>query len=99
MLKKLIVLPVAERDIAETLDWYESQEAGLGLESLRCVEVCFKNIERHPDMYPLVYKTYHRALVRRFPYTAYYKHEEKHILVFGIMHCAQNPEKWQTRLP
>jgi plasmid stabilization system protein ParE len=100
MAAKCIVLPDAEQDVAEAYAWYDEQEPGLGEEFLRCVDACVLSLCRSPKLYPFAHETYRRALVRRFPYAIFSEHEErrKQVVIYAIFHCAQDPEKWRSRL-
>ena len=82
MADTFILLPDAERDIAEGYDWYEKREPGLGEELLRCVDACFLSIRRNPEMYAFAHESYRRALVRRFPYAIFYEHFEDTITIY-----------------
>jgi len=96
---ELIFSPEAEQDIAEAYEWYEGQRAGLGEEYLICVDACIEAIHRTPDIHEVVYETYHRGLVRRFPYAVFYEKTEGRVTVYGIFHTSRDPEKWKKRLP
>ena len=98
MVDDLIILPEAELDIIEAYEWYEEQQPGLGDEFLQCVDACFKSIQRHPRAYQIVYKDYRRALVRRFPYAAFYEYVDGIVTVYSVFHSSQNPKKWRKRL-
>jgi hypothetical protein len=46
MIERVIFTPEADHDIAESYNWYESREPGLGEDFLRCVEACLLTIQR-----------------------------------------------------
>ena len=71
----------------------------LGEEFLNCVDACVEGTLRSPEMYPVVYKDYRRALVRRFPYGVFYEYEEGTVTIYSIFHTARDPSKWRQRLP
>ena len=98
MINAPLLLPEAKRDIASAYAWYEEQVLGLGLEFIRCLEAILLAIHRHPLMYPLVHESYHRALMRRFPYSIFYEVESNQAIVYGVFHCSQDPRKWKARL-
>lgn len=87
----------AEADLAEALLWYEDQAPGLSLQFLRAVEARFAGIERHPELYPIVYRGVRRALVRRFPYSVYYRIDLDSITVLACVHARRDPRRWQSR--
>jgi plasmid stabilization system protein ParE len=87
----------AEADLAEALLWYEDQAAGLSLEFLRAVEARFAGVQRNPELYPIVYRGVRRALVRRFPYSVYYRIDPDSITVLACVHSRSDPRRWQSR--
>jgi len=56
MAAELVIAPEVEQDLAEASAWYESRRAGLGEESLSCVDACIAAILRMPEMQAVVYK-------------------------------------------
>lgn len=90
--------PEAGQDIDEAYAWYENQRAGLGEEFLGCVDVCIGRICKNPEWYPVAYRHYRRALVRRFPYAAFFDSSEERLVVMAILHTARDPHKWRQRL-
>jgi plasmid stabilization system protein ParE len=93
-----IVRPAAEAEIAEAALWYESRSLGLGAEFLRAVDVCFSEIQRNPDRFPEVYRQARKALLRRFPYAAYFVSTRTGISVVACMHVKRDPRRWQRRV-
>jgi hypothetical protein len=78
MAVELLIAPEAERDIAEAHIWYEGRRSGPGEEFLTSAiriweEACLESIRRGPEIYPVVHESYHRALIRRFPYAVFYE--------------------------
>jgi len=96
-----ILLPEAKADVAEAYVWYEEQSLGLGGEFLRCVEAALLAIQRNPLIYPAVHEAYRRSLVRRFPFAIFFEFvpNRNRCVVYSVFHCAQDPEKWRSRLP
>jgi plasmid stabilization system protein ParE len=99
MAADLVILPEAERDLAEACEWYERQRAGLGEQLLSCVDARIQAIRRNPEMHARVHENYRRALVRRFPYAVFYEFDGHTVTVYCIFHCSRDPEKWRARLP
>jgi plasmid stabilization system protein ParE len=99
MLRTLIILPEAEQDANQAYRWYEEQESGLGEEFFRCIDARINSIQRNPTIYPIVYKSYRRGVVRRFPYVVFYEYLDNTIVVYAVFHCSQDPKKWRSRLP
>ena len=98
MTPRFIVRPAAEAEIAEAALWYESRSLGLGADFLRAVDVCFSEIQRTPDRFPQVYRQARKALLRRFPYAAYFVSTATGIRVVACMHVKRDPRRWQRRV-
>jgi len=97
----LILVSEAKADIKEAYLWYEGQSLGLGMEFLRCVEAALLTINRAPMIYPVVYESYRRALLRRFPFAVFFEFDgtSNRCIVYSVFHCSQDPKKWRGRLP
>ncbi len=99
MAADLILAPEAQRDLAEAYDWYEDRRVGLGEEFLSRVDACIRGILRNPKMYSMVHESFHRRLVRRFPYAVFYEFVDGRVTVYCVFHTARDPAKWRRRLP
>ena len=62
MIERIIYTEKAGDDVAESYNWYESCEPGLGEDFLRCVEACVLTIQRHPQLYPVAVDEFRRGL-------------------------------------
>lgn len=97
MKPRVLILPDAERDIADAHKWYEERSPRLGSEFLRAVEVCMAAIERNPQAHPIVHKQVRRALLRRFPYGIFYLVQENTIPVLACFHGRRDPKVVRQR--
>ncbi|MFZ4800837.1 MAG: type II toxin-antitoxin system RelE/ParE family toxin [Chlorobium sp.] len=98
MSNNIIFIPDAQDDMINAFDWYELQQAGLGNKFLFDIEYCLQRISFSPNMYLVVYKQYHRAVVKKFPYAVLYNNQHQTIVVYGVFHTSQHPDKWLSRL-
>ena len=85
-------LPEVEGDAINGYSWYETKSEGLGEEFLRMLYSSANEISWNPLLYTKVYREFRRRLLRRFPYAIYFTVEEDLITVFGLFHCARNPQ-------
>jgi toxin ParE1/3/4 len=92
---KLILRQEAERDLVEAYKWYEEKVPGLETDFLAVIERSLKSIQENPARFPVMYRTVHRALMRRFPYGIFYFLEKESIIVLAVLHAARNPAKWR----
>jgi plasmid stabilization system protein ParE len=60
------------------------------------LERTYAAIREYPQMYPVVYENFRRALLRRFPYSVFYVVEQS-IVVVGVVHQARDESTWKRR--
>lgn len=96
---ELVLIPEVSDDLNAAYGWYEARRAGLGEEFLDCVNACLKDLCQSPMIEATIYRSYRRAIVRRFPYGIYDRFADGVVTVFFVSHNARNPNKWQLRLP
>ncbi|MEE8169365.1 MAG: type II toxin-antitoxin system RelE/ParE family toxin [Phycisphaerae bacterium] len=89
--------PEAEQELADALDWYESQRLGLGDELVLCVEQALDRIVENPEHFPVVHGSIRRALMRRFPYGVHYVMQGDDIVVLAVFHARRDPQAWRER--
>lgn len=87
----LAFLPEVEEDVICAYIWYEEKSKGLGEEFLRMFYAAAAEAARTPNLYPQIYKDFHRKLLKRFPYAVYFIVEGKSVMVYGLFHCARDP--------
>lgn len=94
------VLPEAQDDLTAIYDWYEAQRVGLGEEFLSCIDACFAKIRRTPELADIVFETYRRTIVRRFPYVVIYEATAEAITIYGVFHASRDEDQWRLgRIP
>ena len=98
MMERVVYLPEASADVASAYAWYEERAPGLGEDFLRCVEAAVLTLQRHPQLHPLAVDGFRHALIRRFPFEIFYEPTPDAIVIYAVVHCSQNPEKWRKRL-
>lgn len=98
MTRQVIFKLEAEFDVAEAYRWYEERDKGLGTEFNRAVDTVVCQIQRHPEMYPVVDKELRQAVTRRFPYSIFYLIEEEAVYVVAVFHASRDPKTWQGRV-
>lgn len=96
-MKPLRVRPEAEIDAFEAALWYEGERAGLGGEFLGAVREVFSHVATLPNRFPIVCGTVRRAMLRRFPFGAFFVVEEHQVTVIAIMHLHRDSGSWERR--
>jgi plasmid stabilization system protein ParE len=88
----------ARAEFDEAFDWYEQQRPGLGVDFVMRVQEVLDRISAMPELYEQVFQDVRRGVVRRFPYSVFYKVETDQILVLAIFHSKRDPSIWQARV-
>jgi toxin ParE1/3/4 len=93
----LRLTPEARHDVAEAIAWFRERSPGLPQRFRVALEKAYLGISERPEMHPLVYKRFRRALLQHFPYSIFYMVLETSIVVVGVVHQAQHPSTWKRR--
>ena len=96
MKRLAIIRPRAEEDLQNAKQWYDERREGLGTELVLAVRRAVHLLQRNPERYPIYYRDFRRALLRRFPYKLFYRIEGDCIIVFRILHTKQDHRLWLT---
>jgi plasmid stabilization system protein ParE len=94
----VIVLPEAERDLAEAFAWYEEQRPGLGRGFLDEAEAIFARISEFPLAFPAVEDAVRRGFLKRFPFAVYFLTQAAVVTVYAVLHHRREPGIWNERL-
>jgi len=94
---RLIVRPLAQRDIEQAMGWYEEQALGLGREFLDAVDRRIAEVRAMPQRFPQVTPRLRRAMLERFPYAIFFTLTGETIQVVACMHGRRHPARWQRR--
>ena len=82
---EVYVRPAAESDIQDVAKWYERQRNCLGEEFLDEILIVFDVLLENPEIYPLVHRNTHSAVMKRFPFGIFYRIKEEAIVVVAVM--------------
>ena len=98
MTRPIVFRPEVEAELAEAVDWYEMRGQGLGAELLRSLDAVIAQVQRRPTLYPIVFGSARRAVLRRFPYSVIYIVQDDEILIAACIHSKRDPIRWQKRI-
>jgi plasmid stabilization system protein ParE len=87
---RVSIRPEAKADLQDARNWYEERCAGLGDEFLAAAAEALLRMETDPERFPLYYRGFRRVLTRRFPYKIFFRIEGEAVIVFRILHGAQD---------
>ena len=91
-------LRIAEIELDEAINWYESQAPGLGDTLLIEVLSAVDRISLYPDAWHPLDEDVRRCRLSRFPYGLIYSVEKGDILVLAVAHLHRRPDYWRDRL-
>lgn len=87
----------AVADLDEAYRWYEDQRTGLGEEFMDAGDNTLAAIEESPRRYRVVALNTRRAIVRRFPYSVFYRVMGEEVVVVACFHGSRDPRNWKSR--
>ena len=89
---KAVFLKIAEAELDDAFEYYESVQSGLGFRFLTEVELSNSRIQQFPLSYEKIGKYSRRCLVQKFPYGIIYQYmEQKRNLSCGCFPFTSNP--------
>lgn len=89
---------LAEIELTEAAQYYESEHPGLGAAFLSEAERTVAAVVQSPDVGQLVQGVIRRRLLHRFPYGLIYSVHESEIRVLAIMNLHRRPNYWVGRV-
>ena len=94
----LSLLPDAQLELDDAVQWYEAQSPGLGARFLSEVIHAFGLIQQFPTAWHPMSANTRRCRLKRFPYGVICAVEVDHILVIALAHLHRKPAYWAARL-
>jgi len=89
----VLIKEEAERELLEAIDWYETQQPGLGLRLLEDWEQAINYITDYPKAYETKRKNYRNGYLKIFPYAIIYEILKNEVVVYYFKHLKMNPKK------
>jgi len=93
---RLQILDLARDDLIEGYHYYEDKEQGLGEYFLINLYSDIESLKLFGGIHRKVYRGFHRALSKRFPFAIYYTVEEDAVRIRAVVHCRKRPS-WIRR--
>ena len=97
MKRPVVLRPEARAEAHRAKAWYDEQVSGLGNRFVLALDAAVEAIGQRPEAFPKVYGEFRQCLVRRFPYTVYFRIAEDAIVVIAVHHQRRDPARWQRR--
>ena len=96
---RLVIKPLAEKDIEESYRWYNQEREGLGDIFLDQLERNLEFIEMNPEQYQTRYKEVRMAKINRFPICLHYTIEGNTVFIHAVLSTSRDPQIWKKRTP
>ena len=93
----IILIPPADKELEEAIDYYNDQLAGLGEQFYRSFLDTVGYIFQTPDTWRKIGANTRRINIKRFPYLILYVHDEQDILITCIAHQHRKPTYYMGR--
>ncbi len=90
MIRKVIVLEEAARDIEAGIDFYEAAEPGVGLYFRDNIIADLRRLAHYFGEHAVHFE-FHRALSARFPYAIYYHDDGSTRMIAAVLDLRRNP--------
>jgi plasmid stabilization system protein ParE len=99
MRNKIKLLPEAQLDIYDIIDWYDKQKIGLGRRFYESLKSKLNYIKKYPLHCQIVYRDVRNISLDKYPYQVHYKLEEQNhlIIVFAVTNTSRDPKVWQRK--
>lgn len=90
--------PRAIRDVQQAIDYYEEQQAGLGVKFENALNNQLTTLEKNP-FFQVRYDDVHCLPLKKFPYMVHFTVNEnsKLVTVRAVFHTSLDPVKWKER--
>lgn len=94
MAYRIILENRAIQEIDDAYNWYESQKSSLGIDFMVELYDYFDTISQSPKIFPIDFKHYRRAVLKRFSkYMIIYSIEGQDVYILSVFNTRQNPNR------
>ena len=94
---KIEILPEAQADLDDGYWFYENQAVGLGEYFLTSVASDIRSLQLFAGIHPM-FRDKHRMLAARFPFSVFYRMEDKLVRVYAVVDNPRDPGWIRERL-
>ena len=97
-MKPVLFHRLADRELAEAIQFYEDRSAGLGSRFRDHVSGAVDFLREFPLAAPVLDFGVRKRVVRKFPYNLLYSVEDEYIFILAVAHHKRRPDYWVDRL-
>lgn len=96
-MKQVVFHELARKELLDSRDYYDGLVYGLGKKFIDEVEYIVNNIKTNPLLFPIYFKDFRKALLRKFPFSIIYKESKTKIFILAVAHQKRKPKYWAKR--
>jgi plasmid stabilization system protein ParE len=89
--------PAARAELQDALRWYEERSPVAAMAFASEVESAIHRFADKPLHFPAAEHGTRRCLLRRFPYSVFYKIRQDSVMVIAVAHQKRRPVYWRDR--
>ncbi|MFD2938600.1 type II toxin-antitoxin system RelE/ParE family toxin [Flavobacterium notoginsengisoli] len=94
MVFKIKILPLAEKEINASIEFYESRSKGLGKQFLTYLRSYLKVLKTNPELFEIKKQPGYREMTLvKFPFVIIYEIIRNEIVIYSVFHTSRNPER------
>ncbi len=93
----VIVLEIAEDEMAEASDWYDERSPGRGLLFLDAVYTEFDKLAERPFIGGHASFPFRRIEMPRYPFLIFYEVMDERIFIHAVHHTAREPQNYTSK--
>ena len=94
----VVILPPAEAELEEAVQFYNERQIGLGEEFLSEFQAAITRIIERPLWFEQFEPSFRRCRMRRFPYGLIFELADETIVITAVMHLHREPNRWKDRI-
>ncbi len=91
---KVILLPIAQQELNQTIEFYEQQLVGLGTLFRNEIFESIDFIRLYPEGHQFITKHTRKCTLRKFPYLVLYGIVDNKIIISSIAHQHRHPQSY-----
>ena len=89
---KIIILPLAEKEIDETIEFYESRSKGLGKQFITYLKSYLTVLKANPELFEIRKEPLYREMTLvKFPFVIIYEIIQNEVIIHSVFHTSKNP--------